>query len=79
MSSRIEKAVSEMLAWSRGEIRLPVWLPDGTTEEMNVEEWAHFRLGRVANSEALESRKAGLADANTKSEPPIRSLATKDP
>jgi hypothetical protein len=42
---RIIKALDEVLAWSRGKGRLPVWLPDGTRVELSVEEYEMLRLG----------------------------------
>lgn len=64
---KIIKALDEVLAWSRGEGTLPVWFPDGTKVDVTVEEYEFFRLGEP--SEALENRKAGLADAHSNPNP----------
>ena len=61
---KIIKALDEVLAWSRGEGTLSVWLPDGTKADMTVEEYEFFRL-----DETCEGSGSQLADATPKSNP----------
>lgn len=40
---KITEGVKELLAWSKGEITLTMWLPDGTKADLTFDEWAALR------------------------------------
>jgi hypothetical protein len=45
--SKVLDGLREILAWSRGEGRLTVWLPDGTKAELSAEEYEWFRRNQT--------------------------------